>query len=367
MDKMKRLAHLEVHEVALDMVGPLYIGDGRRLGPEDFVFDEGAQCLRLLRFDALETAIARAGLAEAWAAHLASKTPAVGDFIRAHGLEEALGPALPLARHAQAVGAVRPFLRRPDGRAYLPGSTLKGAIATALMTWQLNEMPREDRAILAAEVRRRLREMPAGAGWTHLEHILLKILPVNYQDLNNPVNSMMRVYSFDDSDPIDEGAFVLAARDDAAAEGTAGLGEWRETVRPGTTIRTRLTIDTVMMARTRSMLTVLSEALENWQLLQERVYHDRIRVPNRSPVDRRERYIYLGGGAGIVSKVLLFALFDEGEARALLNGFLAAAHPAYRTERGRETAPYLRHISRIGEGELPPAYDVGKARITIHY
>lgn len=361
MDNMKRLAHFEVHEVALDVEGPLHIGTGQMATPMDFVaFPEG---VRLVQQEVLETAIAERHLLTAWAAYLAEKPSNIAPFIERHHLQNVLGPLLPFARPAESISAVHPFLRRPNGEAYLPGSTIKGAIATALMTWQLNEMPREDRVILAAEVRQRLEEAAAGQAWSYLSDLLLKILPINYQDTNNPVNSMMRVYSFDDSDPIADSDLFLAPRDDESLTGPAHLTDWRESVRPGVTVRTRLTIDTVMMARTRSMLTVLSEALENWQRLQERVYHDKIDVANLSPVDRRERYIYLGGGAGIVSKILLYALFDEKEARAILQQLLDDRHESYHPERGTTVAPYMRHISRLGK----EARDIGKVRITIHY
>lgn len=370
MERMKRLCHLEVHDVTLETEGPLFVGDGRQLAPHMLVqLPDDAGGVYVLAQQKLAPWLAEHGLLETWAAHVAlPQASGTSFFAAAQALDVVPALAarrLALARPIDKLSAWQPFLRRPDGTAYLPGSTLKGCIATAFLVWQLNELPQQERARLADQVRAALAE-GTSAPEQLVREALFHRLFINPLDDSDPRNSFMRTFSFDDSAPIADVSFFLAARDDYGARGAAAQPVWREAVRPGSVIRSRLTIDLGMMSRSRSMLTVLNEALGHWQLLQERVYHDRIRVPNRAPIDRRALYVYLGGGAGFVNKTILYALFERDEARTLANELLSAQHESYRPEWGKETAPYNRHMSDI-EDDRRLAYDVGKCRITVNY
>ncbi len=366
---MKRLCHLEVHDVTLEVEGPLFVGDGRSLSPHLLVAASHKEGAYVLSERKLAPWLVKHHLLDKWVLYMTEPQANGASFFRdvdALDVVPALADRyLNAARPIDTLTQWRPFLRRPDGSAYLPGSTLKGCIASAFLVWQLNEMPFNERNELAHRVRKALADgvtMPENLVREALFHRLF----INPRDDSDPRNSFMRTFSFDDSAPIDDEAFFLAARDDYGARGAAAQAVWREAVRPGSVIHTRMTIDLGMMNRSRSMLTVLNEALGHWQLLQERVYHDRIRVPHRAPIDRRALYVYLGGGAGFVNKTILYALFEREEARDLANHLLAAQHDDYRPEWGHETAPYNRHMSDIQE-DRRLAYDVGKCRITVNY
>lgn len=369
MERMKRFCHLEVHDVTLETVGPLFVGDGHSLTPHRLVKTPDGSGVYVLSLKKLAPWLAKHHLLDKWAQHMSTPHLDGTSFFTAVESLDAV-PALAdrylkAARPLDHMSKWQPFLRRPDGVAYLPGSALKGCIATAFLVWQLNEMPAAERHKLAERVRKALEE-GANTPEKMVRESLFHRLFINTRESSDPRNSFMRTFSFDDSAPILDDMMFLAARDDYGARGAAPQGVWREAVRPGCVIRTRLTIDLGMMSRSHSMLSVLNEALSHWQLLQERVYYDRIRVPHRAPIDRRALYVYLGGGAGFVNKSILYALFEFEEARALANRLLAKEHEHYRPEWGSETAPYNRHMSDI-QGERRLAYDVGKCRITVNY
>lgn len=373
MERMKRLAHLEVHDVHLHTVGPLFIGDGTEIKAHRLLVDRERNEVGIIALPALARWLAAHHAMDDWGNFLLEKASDVRPFFARLGQKEAASLLVdrwrklsrPLAPNEE-VQSVRPFLRHLNGTAYVPASTLKGAVSTALMVWRLKEMAEKEKESLRAVIRESLTHTADFAD-APLRHTLFHILAADPSKRHNPWNSLMRTYAFADSDPVPETAYCLVARDDEGERGPAPQRDWREAVRPGTTIHTRLTIDMGLMGRSGSMLTVLNEALSHWQVLEERVYHDRIFVKDRAPVDRRTLSIYLGGGAGFVNKTVLFALFSEEEARHLTNDCLSQTHAHYDARYAQKVAPYNRHLARIQKDDRALAYDMGKCKVSINY
>lgn len=362
---MKRLGFLEVHEVFLETGGPLYIGGGGPLDRRHWL--AGPAGLALVDEEALGSRLLATGLLEAWQGHLAAGG-SLGAFLADH---PALGPAddltkgvLPLAE-AGETSQVYPFLRNPAGLPYVPGTTLKGALRNVLLVYFLNEMPEVDRK----KWRDRLRTAydtdgsPAfSRAMQALQVDLMHKLHLHTAAVGSSLNDLMRAFSLSDSDPLAADATVGVRRRLVHREGVLEDPATYEVLPPGTRIRFTLRIDIPLMNRGGLMLTVLNEALQLAQLMQERVFWEKIPTPYRAPVDLRDLYLYLGGGAGFVNKTLVYALFDDKEARDLTNALLAP-EVTYDPALGQTVAPYMRPTI-LAEGV---SYDWGKCRITIHY
>lgn len=369
MERMKRLGHLEVHDVTITTVGPLFIGDGRQRASHEWLRVDNDEKLILLDENRFFRWLANEGLGEAWQTYLQQNKPDATAFF-AEGNRWQVIPKLCRAKlnivySARPVESIRTFIRNGRGEAYLAGSTIKGCIATALYVWRLNELSQQTRRQLMENVRQSVAQhasMPQSVT-TQIFHQLF----MNHLDKDDPVNHILRGWSFDDSEPIADEQMCLVKRYDEGPIGRSEQPEWREVVAPGTVIKTKLSLDMVMMSRAKMMLSMLNEALQNWQLLQERVYYDRIRVKNRAPIDRRALYIYLGGGVGFVNKSILYALFDVEEARTLSNAILAEKHLQYQPEYGQITAPYNRHLAKMPHDDGWQAHDMGKCLMDISY
>ncbi|MFP5527700.1 type III-A CRISPR-associated RAMP protein Csm5 [Peptococcus simiae] len=365
MERMKRLGFLEVHELFLETGGPLYIAGGRPLDRRHWLGrPEG---LALIDEGALGRQLLATGLLEAWQGHLAAGGSADA-FLASH---PDLGPAadlikrvLPVDRGA-AVHRVHPFLRNPAGRPYVPGTTLKGALRQVLLVYFLNEMPEVDKEGWRSRLRQAYTDgdrSAFSAGMQALQVDILHKLHLHTAEVASSLNDLMRAFSVSDSDPLGTGDTVAVRRRLVHREGVLNAPDIYEVPPPGTRIRFTLRIDIPLMNRGGLMLTVLNEALQLAQLMQERVFWEKIPTPDRAPVDLRDLYLYLGGGSGFVNKSLVYALFDDAEARDLTNALLAA-EPTYDPALGQVVAPYMRPTI-LAEGL---SYDWGKCRITIHY
>lgn len=365
MERMKRLGFLEVHELFLETGGPLYIAGGRPLDRRHWL--RRPDGLALVDETVLGQRLLATGLLEAWQGQLAAGGSAEA-FLADH---PALGLVADLTKRVLPVGGdavvhrVHPFLRNPAGRPYVPGTTLKGALRQVLLVYFLNEMPEVDRE----GWRNRLRQAYAAgdrpafsAGMQALQVDILHKLHLHTAEVASSLNDLMRAFSISDSDPLGAGDTVAVSRRLVHREGVLEDPDTYEVLPPGTRIRFTLRIDIPLMNRGGLMLTVLNEALQLAQLMQERVFWEKIPTPDRAPVDLRDLYLYLGGGTGFVNKSLVYALFDDKEARDLTNALLAA-EATYDPALGQAVAPYMRPTI-LAEGV---SYDWGKCRITIHY
>lgn len=365
MERMKRLGFLEVHELFLTTGGPLFVGDGRILDARHWV--RSGDVLQLLDPEIFGARLLAQGLLPTWQAHQAAGGTAA-DFLEGHpdlgDISDLTARSIPLHEGAP-VDRLRTFLRRPDGCPYVPGSTVKGALRNVLMVYFLNEMPETEREKWRNRLRQAFNaEAPTAFGgeMRALQQAVLHTLHLQTRRVSSTLNDLMRAISIADSDSLPPDATLATTVRRVHQDGEERKAEAYEVLPPDLRVRLTLRIDIPLMNRAGLMLTLLNEALQLAQLMQERVFWEKIHTPRRAPVDLRDLYLYLGGGAGFVNKTLLYALFDQAEARDLTNALLAQT-PGYDPAFGGSVAPYTRPTV-LFKGI---SHDMGKCRITIHY
>lgn len=122
------------------------------------------------------------------------------------------------------------FMRDAKQRAYIPGSSVKGAIRTALLF----------DAIQKERTRHDLIDDKRGIPEADYFHTL----NLNPKKRDDAVNSIMRGIQISDSLPIDDRNMMLTLKTDSAVNGqTHAINLCRECVAPGTRIRFALTLD----------------------------------------------------------------------------------------------------------------------------
>lgn len=118
--------------LALECLSPVHIGSGDRLGPLDFVrdgsrlvvVDQGKLEQRLMKSPALLDAYVR--LCE-------SDRPQLADFFRTNRIQAAEVARYVLRSPGSVGREVFSFIKTPGGGAYVPGSSIRGAIRSALL------------------------------------------------------------------------------------------------------------------------------------------------------------------------------------------------------------------------------------------
>lgn len=159
----------------------------------------------------------------------------------------------PLTRYQVAVGdtlelrEIHAFQRDAYGRAYVPGSSVKGALRTA---WLLN-------AVLDDTAGNHTLPPPSkNKKVAFPEEDYVNLLRLSQKRRSDAVNSIFRGIQISDSQPIPDERMMLAGKFDAFTNGgfslnsNRGIPLRRECVAPNTRIRFRLTLDQVNSQRT---------------------------------------------------------------------------------------------------------------------
>lgn len=182
----------------VEVLTPLHIGSGSALTPFDYVYDERAQLLRVIDLDKL-LAQPRVN-PDDLARYYERRGFQVGQYLRDRGIPpESVERYHLICARDPGNGPVRAFIKTIWGKPYLPGSSLKGALRTAVL-WRIVHEDKEaftqalsylERAI------RRDRSLPRSAQdrqWIglHIERLEAVLGP-------DPNRDLMRAIHIEDS------------------------------------------------------------------------------------------------------------------------------------------------------------------------
>lgn len=307
-----RLVH---YDVVLEVRTPLHIGTGQELYPDaDFVAEEGPSRQRLVRVIDIDAA-------------LLDMTPEEIAAIRDGRVAAALGQrrrerhtrALLPAKGPGNVARTRAMQRLPDGRPYIPGTTVKGSIRTALL-----------QALADGGL---LRQLPAagtrekGAA-LHVEERAFSV-PLqtpedgNVQFANRDLNRLIRV-----SDFLPDGRVPVALVNMSAyrlgresARSGSPIPIWCEAIEPGARFKGTITLEmdspvwNAMASGQRDavhrLFTTWYQAGRRLLLAEQQAWatgpadiRDSVRRFIDDALERREVYVNLGWGGGWKTKTL---------------------------------------------------------------
>lgn len=263
------------------------------------------------------------------------------------------------------------FRKDCGGQPYIPGSSLKGAIITALFAVYYEEIFAEqyrnnyEKAIwrLVRSYQKDGRAEFTEQQWGRLDRALLRAMKILVPDLSDKnaspeqkrVIDLLRAIRISDSEPVDRSRLAACCKADAYIEPRRSRygaqmnennpGILHESLIPGTEVRFRLSIDCGCLARFREGMTAaqcvewIRDALNTFREQQDFYFTDLFfaedkrdtSAPQRDRVlaDRVERgrdHFYFGAGTGFVNKTLVYPILAAKEGDDVLNcaiGFIA--------------------------------------------
>lgn len=197
---------------------------------------------------------------------------------------------------------------------YIPGSSLKGALRTAV---EVNELLDGKAGKYSQRVKD---EIPRLTGrksdMSYVESDMdvelfhtLKLLDRKPKDKNNSVNSIFKGLRISDSSPVELDDLALCVKIDLDdGDGENALNVVRECIKPGTELTFGVSIDTDIFSYDAKKL--LGAVKRSFDLQAERFlsHFNDVDIPSADNV------IYIGGGTGFVSKTVVQALFNEKDA-----------------------------------------------------
>lgn len=372
------MALFENYTFTLTTVSPLRVGSGEKLDGKQYYMTGDKKKILILDQRKLIDLLVRKGKLDDYTDQIQQGVTLERFFqqnSRVFSLKEIKQAALyslPVSMSNRLKGKyLHLFQKDCDGQPYIPGSSLKGAIVTALFAVYYEEIFAEQyRNNYEEAIRRLVRSyrQDGRAEFTEqqsdeLDKALLRAMKILVPDLSDKnaspeqkrVINLLRAIRISDSEPVDRNRLAACCKADAyikprwnrygAQMNENNPGILHESLIPGTEVRFRLSIDCGCLARFQEGMTAaqcvewIRDALNTFREQQDFYFTNMFfaedkrdtSAPQRDRVlaDRVERgrdHFYFGAGTGFVNKTLVYPILAAKAGDDVLNcaiGFIA--------------------------------------------
>lgn len=298
-------------DLILTAWSPLFIGNGNRYTKKEYLHNRLNGKVSFFDTQKFFSFLVERNLVEKYTQFMLSGQPSLWEFLTRDcripdtdlkpltRYQVAVGDALDASRSLKEIHA---FQRDAYGRAYVPGSSVKGALRTA---WLLDAVL-DDRAgnhTLPPPSKNKKVAFP--------EEDYVNLLRLSQKQRSDAVNSIFRGIQISDSQPIPDKQMMLAGKIDSSTDGgTHSINLCRECVAPSTHIRFRLTLDQSIL-KGRITKETLEHAIQRYDAYYQQTYGRKFTPPAGSVSLPQQPYLILGGGAGFFSKSLAYPYLGE--------------------------------------------------------
>ena len=370
---------LKHYNMRITALSPIHVGDGSKIGKKEYIqngyrspvivpdMNKMFKTLHEMKKDKAYAAFMldgndRRGL-ESWLAEqrISDKTTEnwkrysmdSGDaFIRCNGGTKAATPK-----------EIMTFVKDAYEKPYVPGSTIKGMLRTAILCSRIHKDPlhykKEANELSRASVFRNKRNDYLKKETSKLEKAVLNTLAREDVRTDNEVNSVMSGFVVSDSKPIDEEQLMLAQKIDFTLRcEEKPLPILREALKPGTKIDFEITIDTRICDIT---IDEILEGLDYFNQVSYQYFYNRFGRGNKS-----KGIVWIGGGTGFLSKTVLYPMYGSNAVRITDKVFQSTLGGNYYVHKHQKDvsngiAPHVCKCTRYC-GKL---YDMGMGKIEV--
>ncbi len=315
----------EYYTITLKTVGPVYVGSRNRLSKKEYIYDIRNKKVMIPNFQKMYLDIKKSGLEKEFQKYLLGddeKVSTLHKWLLEHRFSEKdyskwIEYELDCGDFIGKVKAleIRTFMKDGYGKAYIPGSSLKGALRTCMLTANILKHEKYEKIALEVEQSAKV----GGYRNTFLRKESEKLETECYHALGKTdaktdmVNDIMSGIIVSDSNPIDNVDLVLCQKVEMHVNGNEKrLNLLRECVKPGTEITFELEI-TREAKKAGIDKDVIMEAIK----LTGDIYYDMFISKFPKMKELQQNTIWLGGGSGFHTKTVINALFSDNDKKAV--------------------------------------------------
>lgn len=369
------MALFENYSFTLTTVSPLRVGSGEKLDRKQYYMTGDGKTILMLDQRKLIDLLVGKGKLDDYTDQI-QQGVTLEQFFQQNSrvfspgeIEQAALYSLPVSNQLEG-RYLHLFRKDCGGQPYIPGSSLKGAIITALFAVYYEEIfvkqYRDDyeKAIwrLVKSYQKDGRAEFTEQQWGRLDRALLRAMKILVPDLSDKnaspeqkrVIDLLRAIRISDSEPVDRSRLAACCKADAYIEPRRSRygaqmnennpGILHESLIPGTEVRFRLSIDCGCLARFREGMTAaqcvewIRDALNTFREQQDFYFTDLFFAEDKRDTSAPQRdrvladcvecgdHFYFGAGTGFVNKTLVYPILAAKEGDDVLDhaiGFIA--------------------------------------------
>jgi CRISPR-associated protein Csm5 len=360
------------YKMKLKTLSPVHIGSGETIGKTEAIIDSVKKTVYIPDTVKLFGGLTELGLAEEYEIRIMGGTGFdLLKFLQNNRVKPETW--LSWVKYSYPLGSMEPkgmnisaCVKDAYSMPYIPGSSIKGAIRTAIVAAELMNDPAltiDDKLGKPYNIKEKLKTMERLEAETEVELFHTIKFDEHYEQKikkSNAVRSVFRGLRISDSEPVPTDRITLCQKIDMFPDGgRKKLPIYRECIMPGTELFFDVTIDDAVFPYDDERIL----AALNWYFDDQSEkfldYFDESKRPSAPKGD----VLYLGGGTGFVSKTVAYQIFeDPDKAAKTVQEIMTAKFPKHYHKydlQKYEVSPHMRKCTVSG-GRL---YDQGLCSI----
>lgn len=349
---MIRVNHLAKYQVILTTRSPVFIGSGMEVTKKEYYYDHSKKRVHILNLEKFIRLIVDKGLSDAYEAYVlrGAYREYLADFLRDHRISRAeieaitdyiidSADALP---PEHSLKEIKLFMRNAYQQPYIPGSSLKGALRTALLVKMLHEdgdkrNKSADLFLMAIRSQQQRNRNYAKEATARIEENYINTLGQNRKKTGDAVNSLMRGISVSDSQPVrDTDAMILCGKNDLSVTGNIKpLNVVRECLRPNVKVSFDLCLDSSILKKID--IGYIQAAIRDFGAYYAENFDSKFKKPVSAAAEKFQDTLILGGGAGFFSKTIVYALLGQTRGLKFVSDYMQNQFRQHKHEMDLET------------------------------
>jgi CRISPR-associated protein Csm5 len=374
------MSYLKQYRLKIRTLSPVFIGSGKRLTKKEYLYIPRTQEIIFVDTRKLFDLLESKQLSGAYEDFIMGGQKNLYDWLQTQHLTQReirsigsysihAGNALETSSNFRLTG-IELFIKDANNRPFLPGSSVKGVIRTAILAQMTERNDYSSRLPNYRDsIRRNRRTYILSKESKEVETECLHTLALTDKrgreiPRQNAVNSIMKGLEISDSMPLECSSLTLCAKVDVGTSGfPKKLPIARECIRPGVTAKHVLTLDTRVLEKAGIDVSAVLSAIRRFYQIQHQYFLSKfakVQEMDHTPSNGYE--LFLGGGTGFVSKSLLYPMLKE-KGLDLTSELMTKQFRGHHHERDRErgVSPHMLKCTKYDN----KVYLMGRCEVTI--
>lgn len=325
---MIKEGHLETYKMIITTKSPVFVGSGRSINKTEYCFIPENLTANMIDNTKLLDLIMKENIIEAYEKFIMKNGEKdLRKFLNVNNVsneeikaittyETFAGDALD---DLHTISNINCFQRNSKDKAYIPGSSIKGALRTAILVYLISQNKLTTLPYISKD----------NINTARIEEYYLSTLNFKTQCKNSQLSSIMRGISISDSELINDKDMVLCKKQDVSTVGTINIVKnVRECIKPYTSIVFSLTIDKSIM-KEKDINFIKNAIAYNAQFYKKTYVDKRVYPSPNNSIDFSNTLI-IGGGSGYYSKNIIYALLGKPKAVLVVTKIMESKFKCHR-------------------------------------